>query len=147
MSKPVVVKLTEESFKDFVLSYYFSGNAKPPEYHQVYFLDTSHSYAILDENEKMIGAFGIVMVWHGVGEVWFMSTEYLNRYPKWQVKTFKHLTDLVLNEGVLHRVQMNVDNENVNHHKWAQMMGFEFEGVQRKHSAAGTDHASYAKIS
>lgn len=146
MSKLSVIKLDKESFGGFAYRHGFSENENDLERYQAYFIESSFSYGILSPTGQMIGAFGIVVVWNGVGECWFMSTPSMNRFPKWQIKTFKSLTDGLLERGVLHRVQMNVDNDKPSHHRWARLMGFQFEGVLRQHSTEATDHASYSKI-
>lgn len=147
MSNLRTEKLTEDVFKDFISRYYFSAKVDDPQFHQRYFHDSSFSYAILGPNNLVIGAFGINIAWRGVGEVWFMSTDELNRYPKWLVSTFRILTQEAITKGGLHRVQMFIDNDSPRLHRWAKVLNFEFEGVMKKHSAEGKDHAVYSLTS
>ena len=138
-----IERLTQESFDDFLSKWYFSANALNPEIVQGYFSRSLFSYIFLEGSEP-IGAFGLVVLWPGVGECWLMSTEKLERRPIFMIKTFKRLTDEVLKNG-LHRVQILVhDTEPLN--KWARTLGFHKEGVLRKYGINQEDSAIYSKV-
>lgn len=146
MSEPLTFeRMTRDDMSHFVSTHYFSAKEDNPDFYQVYFHDHAFTYKVLEEG-RIIGAFGLNVAWRGVGEVWLMSTDHLNAYPIWMIKTFRQLTESALDKGGLHRVQMFVDNNDKKLHRWARALGFEFEGVMRKHSADQTDHAVYSKI-
>jgi hypothetical protein len=144
MSNPITVeKLTLEKFNEFISLWHFSANALTPEVVQGYFSRSLFSYIFLEDNVP-VGAFGLVPLWNGVGECWFMSTTALERYPIFLIKTFRKLTDMVLQNG-LHRVQIMVhDTPALN--KWATTLGFTKEGVLRKYGIDQKDNAVYSKI-
>lgn len=142
MSNLTVERLTRDMFAEFMSNFYFEGK-HDPNFGEVYFAPRSFSYAVRDEG-RIIGAFGLCSPWRGLGEVWLMSTEYLNEYPVWMVRQFRALTDLALRNGC-HRVQMFVNAHDVKLNRWAKILGFRKEGVLKKHSANKEDHAVYAK--
>lgn len=143
MSKIRIERLTQESFNDFLSLWHFEANAITPEVVQGYFSRSLFSYIFL-EDSKPVGAFGLVVLWAGVGECWFMSSPDLERHPLFLIKTFRRLTDEVLNRG-LHRVQIMVhDTPALN--KWATTLGFTKEGVLRKYGIDLKDNAVYSKV-
>jgi len=144
MSNLTLERLDKENFLEFISRHYFSAKMDNPEFYQGYIHDRSMGYIVLEDG-RSIGAFGINIAYNGVGECWLFSTDKLNRYPIWMVKQFKNITNEVLNRG-LHRVQMFVENTRLDYHRFAQILGFEFEGVLRKHSTTAIDHAVYSKI-
>lgn len=146
MSNPRIERLTEDRFKDFISRHYFSAKKDNPQFYQAYLHDKVFGYMVLGDDDLEIGAFGLNIAWRGVGEAWLFSTEKLNQYPIWMIKNFRTLTNEALRVGGLHRVQCYVLNCDQGLHKWAKMIGFQFEGVMRKHSAQGEDHAVYSKI-
>jgi hypothetical protein len=144
MSKPIKVeRLTQELFNEFLSLWYFEAYALNPEIVQGYFSKSTFSYIFLEDN-KPIGAFGLVVLWNGVGEGWFMSSTDLVRYPLFIIKTFRRLTDEVLKRG-LHRIQILV-HDTPERNKWAKTLGFTKEGVLRKYDINQQDSVMYSKI-
>jgi hypothetical protein len=138
-----VEKLTQELFDQFVSLYHFRANEVNPEILQGYFSRSIYSYILLVDNAPS-GAFGIVPLWQGVCECWFMSSPALDRYPLFLVKNFRKLTDELLKNG-MHRVQILVHNTR-SLNRWAQSLGFTYEGVLRRYGIDKKDNAIYSKI-
>jgi hypothetical protein len=136
------VRLTQELFDQFQSLYHFSVNEVNPEFNQGLFDMSTYSYIFLVDS-KPIAAFGVIMLWQGVGECWMMGSPELSKHAFAVIKKLRSLTDQLITAG-LHRVQIYVaDTTNLN--KWAQLLGFTFEGRLHRHSADGSDNMLYAK--
>lgn len=137
-----VERLTQELFDQFQSLYCFSANIEMPEYNQGLFDMSTYSYIFLVNNTP-IACFGLVTLWHGVGECWMMGSPELNKYALGVIKTLRALTDKLLDTG-MKRVQIYVNNT-PQLNKWAKLLGFTYEGLLHNHSIDGRDNAIYAK--
>lgn len=144
MSKEIKVeRLSQELFNQFQSLYYSSVNEDNTRHNQGLFDMSTYSYIFLVDS-KPIACFGLVILWHGVGECWMMGSPDIGNHTHQLIKTLRSLTDELLSCG-LTRVQIYINNTH-RLNKWAKLLGFTFEGVLRKHAITGEDNAIYAKI-
>lgn len=104
-----------------------------------------HSISILD-NKGTCGCIGIIPIWDGVGEAWALITEDLRSRPLLMMRIMKELFASVAATGKFHRIQITVLAENSGYCKWAETLGFTFEGVMLKYGPDKKNHFRYAKI-
>ena len=105
-------------------------------------LEAHPSYTALHEN-KPIAAAGVIPIWQGRGLAWaFVSDAGPNLFlPVHRaVKRF-------LDGCYVKRIEMTVDCDFEQAHRWAKMLGFEMEAERMKHYAPdGHDCALYARV-
>jgi len=143
MNKLSIERMTPELWDKFNSLWHFSVNEVDPSIPQGYYSKSIYSYIVLEGTEP-IGAFGLFTIWNGVGEAWLMSSPRLNKFPVFLVKNFRQLSDEVLRRG-LHRIQILVHNTKTLA-RWAETLGFEYEGFLRKYTADGQDILIYSKV-
>lgn len=144
MSSSVTIKkMDQEGFDEFQSLYHFCANEDDPGHNQGLFSISSFTYFLLVDN-KPIAAFGAIILWKGVAECWLMGSPHIGTYRLSVIKALKSLTNQMLTAG-LHRIQIYVKDTPMMK-KWAELLGFTFEGVLRKHALDGSDNLIYSKI-
>lgn len=78
---------------------------------------------------------------NGVWEVWLFPAADVQNYAKSLVRELKDFTDWVFTRDV-HRLQMAVLEQNK---KWAQAIGFQFEGIVKNYHS-NKDHFMFIKV-
>ncbi len=104
------------------------------------------SYTLI-ENGYIICCAGIVDMWPGVGEAWFIASNKIHEYPRPFIRFAK--TDVmqkVVDENELWRVQAVCKSDWPAALKFARFMGFEPEGVMRKYGPEGMDYIRVAWV-
>lgn len=97
---------------------------------------------LLDDQGETIALFGKNQISNGVVEVWLIPSTKVKEHAKSIVKAFKTIIDITLQESHIHRVQMAVLES---HRKWAETLGFEYEGVVKNYHD-NKDHYMYIKV-
>jgi hypothetical protein len=101
----------------------------------------------LIENGHIICCSGIVDMWPGVGEAWFLASSKIHEYPRPFIRFAK--TDViqkVVDENDLWRVQAVCKADWPAAIKFARFLGFESEGVMRKYGPEGADYLRMAWV-
>jgi hypothetical protein len=105
-------------------------------------LEISPGYTAMVDEEP-IGSAGILNMWHGRAMAWaFISQTGPSNFLKGHrvVKRF-------LDGCFIQRIEMTVDCDHEEAHRWAKMLGFHMECERMKHySPDGRDCALYARI-
>lgn len=104
------------------------------------------SYTLI-ENGHIICCAGIVNMWPGVGEAWFIASSKIHQYPKPFIRFAK--TDVmkkVVDENDLWRVQAVCKADWPAALRFANFMGFETEGLMRKYGPEAMDYLRVAWV-
>jgi len=104
------------------------------------------SYTLV-ENGHIICCAGIVNMWPGVGEAWFIASGKIHANVRPFIRFAK--TDVmqkVVEENDLWRVQAVCKSDWPAAQKFAAFMGFEPEGVMRKYGPEGMDYIRVAWV-
>ena len=104
------------------------------------------SYTLI-QNGHIICCAGIVDMWPGVGEAWFIASNKIHENARPFIKFAK--TDVmqkVIDENGLWRVQAVCKEDWPAALKFARCMGFEPEGVMRKYGPEGMDYIRVAWV-
>lgn len=141
-----VERITLSQFKDFTSLYTFCVFRDNPSIHQAYFYGNNVVLGALGPEGNVIAAFGIIEKYPGVGELWLLSTDDMNKNPIWMLKNFRNLISEHLGKHY-HRLEAIVDANQKMLCKFTDKLGLQFEGIMRKHSITKVDHALYSKIS
>jgi len=94
---------------------------------------------------EVVASAGVMIIWDRVGEAWTVTSPLVNKYASFFHKTIKDHLDKVINQYRLERVQCFVDKENKMATKWAEKLGFEYEGEMRKFFQ-GKTYLRYSRI-
>ena len=111
-----------------------------PESHPL-ILEKGCSFCCKKEGEIRF-AGGVVPLWHGVGEVWMVMMEGMEKHGFLLTKVCKQL----INEGAkaFHRIQMTTLESEPGHARWAKLLGFQEEGTMIQY---GPDRANHVRLS
>lgn len=104
---------------------------------------SQNSYTVLDDKTKTpLGILGVVDYWPGRGEAWALivtETKYEFLALHRAVKRF-----LSIYQG---RLELVVEADHVNGHRWARILGFKLESLRKKnYFPNGKDAYMYVKI-
>lgn len=93
-----------------------------------------------------VAAGGILPLWRGVGEAWFLSNANLCKAP---IAITRRLVTGIRDSAQvykLHRVQAVVHADNPTARRFMEWLTFENEGLMRGYGADGADYYRYAKV-
>jgi len=82
---------------------------------------------------EILACGGILPLWKGVGEAWVVTSLLVNQYPLSFAKTIWRKLKEIIIEHQFERVQTVIDADYVISQRWAERMGFEYEGLMRKY--------------
>ncbi len=100
----------------------------------------------LIENGYIICCAGIVNMWPGVGEAWFVASSKIHEYPRPFIRFAKTEMKRVIDENQLWRVQAVCKSDWPAAIKFAHFLGFNSEGLMRKYGPEGLDYIRVAWI-
>lgn len=93
--------------------------------------------------EKVIGCAGVINVWEGRGIAWAYLARDAGTYMPAITKAVKRF----LEASPLRRIEMNVDLEFEQGHRWANMLGFRLEaGRMEAYRPDGGTCSLYARV-
>ena len=100
------------------------------------------SYTAFSASGRVLGCGGAIEQWNGRAIVWALLA----------CDSGKHFTAIhravasFLNGLPYHRIETTVDSNFAQGKRWADLLGFEFEGVARKYTPDGKDSFLYAIV-
>jgi hypothetical protein len=98
------------------------------------------------EDGQCIGCGGVIPRWSGVGEVWIAVSENLRRRPLLLVKETLRVMDMLNTRSGFHRLQLHIPSTDTGLKRWAESLGFTFEGRMLQYGPDKRDHDLYARI-
>lgn len=96
-------------------------------------------------DDEIIACGGIIIMWPGMGEAWAFTSPLVRKYPKFFHQEVKNHLEALIDVYHFVRVQAMVVKEFAVARKWAERLGFEYEGEMRKYMG-GKDYVRYAII-
>ena len=91
-----------------------------------------------------MGIFGMVPIWDGLAELWFIPDEALRIYPLFMTKSARRFIDICAISKCLHRMQITVRCDHRQAVGWAKTIGFKTEGTMSKY---GPDQSDFFMMS
>lgn len=114
-----------------------------PHLLQVYeSLGTSFTYL---DNDKVQASGGVVGLWAGMGEVWFVLSDDEDKPTKTICSIVKKFIDGLYEEG-FYRLQATIKADNEKAIRFIEWLGFEREALMKKYGIEGADYYLYARI-
>lgn len=112
-----------------------------PEYSKALEL-AGPAWTIMDGDQVMACA-GLAKQWSNRAQAWTILSKYVTgtkfvRLHK-MVARFLDMQDFT-------RIEMTVDHGFVQGHRWAELLGFQWEGLMRKYNPDGQDCDLYARV-
>jgi len=93
--------------------------------------------------DTVLGLFGLLYKHEGVAEAFMYGSIHIGDYKEEFQGMTKELLAFCIPEYNLHRLEMYVDKRNM---KWAESLGFEFEGVVKYYTEEKQDAYLYARF-
>ena len=106
---------------------------------------TGNAVTVLCEG-KMVCSFGVYEIWSGVAEAWLITSKHFESYPISATRTARRFFDFIAIELQLHRLQIGVNTRDAVAVKWAKMLNFDIEGVNRAFGPDKTDWLMMSRI-
>lgn len=106
-------------------------------------MEQSKFSVTLMADDKPIICSGIVELWPGVGEGWFVATDDLTNHPVTIARATKEVLYDQIDEGGYWRLQANIRTTWFTAVRFSEFLGFEKEGVMKKF---GPDGANYLRV-
>lgn len=94
---------------------------------------------------RPIAVIGVVKLWDGVAEAWSVTSDEVRRVPLSFHKVVSGLIKAVERHLGIRRIQMSVDENYSEGHRWAEALGFKREGLMLKYGPIGENHFLYAR--
>ncbi len=95
---------------------------------------------------EIIAAGGIAPIWEGVACAWLLSTPLVDKYKLFLHKTVKNAIRFVSEAKRLHRIETVILADHLISQRWAERLGFEYEGTMMKFDARKNNYYRYALI-
>jgi RimJ/RimL family protein N-acetyltransferase len=100
----------------------------------------------ITDDDKVVGLAGINDFWEGVGEVWLITLNSVNKKPVRFCRLLMRGLKEALRENYYHRLQASIHADNLTMTKFAKIVGFEEESVMRKYGPDKSDYLRMAKV-
>ena len=94
----------------------------------------------------VVGAVGILVLWPRVAEGWLFASDELRRHPVFLHKYVKRGIVMLEQSFGLHRIQISVHAGYVTAQRWAERLGFAFEGEMKGYGPNGDTYLRYARV-
>jgi|TARA_R110001592_G_scaffold211878_1_gene463974 hypothetical protein len=98
------------------------------------------------DNGYLIACAGIIPLWSGVGEAWFLASERLHDYSKPIIKAVTKDFKKIIEEHEFKRVQAAVRTDWPEAQRFSRFLGFKQEGLMEKFGPDGSDYYRVARI-
>lgn len=104
------------------------------------------AFALIDGAEVPM-AGGLFTHWHGRVEGWWLVSRTVRRRHLVHVaRTSRAFMDKRQRDPAFRRIELHVRTGERWSNSFAQLMGFEFEGLHRAYDASGRDYRSFARV-
>lgn len=94
---------------------------------------------------KPVVCFGVIPVWNGVAEAWFIADDIARGEPLALTRMTRRFLDIAEISLRLHRLQITVRTTHKQAIAWAKALKFENEGTMRKYGPDGVDYFFMAR--
>lgn len=95
------------------------------------------------EGDKVYACGGLVEEWQGVARAWMLITGQMD--GKF-IRVHRAVKSGLDKYTGFHRIEMSVAKGFTEGCRWAEMLGFKYEGLARKYTAGGHDCHKYARV-
>lgn len=109
-------------------------------------LDRPNQAYTFEKSGEVLAIGGLTILFPGVSEAWLGANTEAWNYPKAMFKGCKEAFAVMAKIHGIHRIQAMVDPENDAAARFANHLGFEYEGVMRQYSVDRKDMARYSLI-
>jgi hypothetical protein len=96
--------------------------------------------------DDVLGVVGAIKVWDGNAQLWAVFDRRTDKYPISLTKACEACIKLAAKELNLRRVSFTVKSDYTNGHKFANHLGFVFEGRMMGYLPDGSDADLYARL-
>lgn len=100
------------------------------------------STTVTDFEGRIILIGGLIEVAPGRAEAWTIISEHAGVH----MVRLSRMVKRYLDGGPFRRIEANVRSDFAPGIRWANMMGFEMEGLMKQYSPNGADHYLYARV-
>jgi RimJ/RimL family protein N-acetyltransferase len=107
-------------------------------------VEGSTAFSMVD-GDQVLACGGVIRQWSGVGIWWLIVGQEAKKHPRRLLLVCIEMMEKVRAKGHFHRFQLYVNPDEPRHIRFAEALGFTFEGRMIKHTLDGKDHLLYAR--
>jgi hypothetical protein len=96
----------------------------------------------LVDNQRVLACWGLLPLWRGLSEAWLLVSDDIGKSSLILTRALNDVLDVATENRIQTSVLENFDKG----HKFAQLLGFEPEGLMRAYDVLGRNHVRYARI-
>lgn len=104
-------------------------------------LDTEVSFTAID-GDKIIACGGLVEMWENRGLAWMVLSDIAKNYMLQLTRAIMRY----LRVAKYRRIETAVRSNFLEGHRWADLLGFKYEGTMRGYGISGDDYDLYARV-
>lgn len=108
-----------------------------------YLVENTESYALVNDDNKVIFAGGIIRQVEGRGLMWSIFAKDSGKYFVRIVRAIRHILPLFKE---YHRIELTVAPDFCQAHRFAKVIGFEKEATLKKYFSNGEDADLYVRF-
>lgn len=97
------------------------------------------------EDDQVVTCGGVIPRWRGVGELWIAVGAAMKNRPLTLVRQTHKVIAMLEVECGFNRLQLHIESDNPGLTRWAEALGFTFEGRMIKYGIDGKDHDLFAR--
>lgn len=98
------------------------------------------------EEERVIGAFGVIPTAAGVGNTWLLATDQLRARPVSLYKIGRRLIQYAYSKFGMHRLEVNVSEDFEAGQNYVIELGFGYEGIRYHFGGMGKHFYLYGRV-
>jgi RimJ/RimL family protein N-acetyltransferase len=100
----------------------------------------------LKKGNDILACAGVSIMWQGVAEGWLIMSRHAYKYPVSIARYTDGLFEGIMKRNNLRRIQASVNCNDEKSVKFANWLGFEYEGIMKKFGPDGADYFRYARV-
>lgn len=105
-----------------------------------------NGFSLFSGSGQLIGCGGIGIYWTGVGEAWFVLTQQVDQYRFSFHRTVVRTMQEIIYTQNLHRIQGTIRCGDARAVRWAERLGFRFEGTMWGYGPDGSNYWRFALL-
>jgi RimJ/RimL family protein N-acetyltransferase len=98
------------------------------------------------ETSEVVAIIGIAPLWPGVGEVWMLGSDLISKYKKDFIRYTIQNMFVARQEANFHRLQCTVFEDFPEYCRYAEFLGFKYEGIMHAYGPRKENAYRYGMV-
>jgi len=97
-------------------------------------------------DDKIVFCGGVYPTWEHCGIAWMLSSMITEQHKIFLHRSIKNIIKNSMEALKLHRLEISVAEGHIKGYRWAEVLGFTYEGMMLKYDSQGNNYRRYALI-